>query len=555
MKNAGILGLLQILEYKRENNEFINYDGRNLEFDINLLQNIEKEYFEILVRKNKENLSISKIITKQIWMKTFKDDLKNYSENIDIKLLNKNLEKLNKNIEYIKSKLISNSYKSAYILAKNFSIDIMIKKIAKVKIPKKGVTLKEVDLAIVQLENLLDIIKFLQEENVFKFISAKNVMYDIVQPFWTNVSFLLKTNNKENMYDLYKKDFVDTSTDYYEADKSKYKYNCFVCDNYISKLGKPNSFDLTWITKTGADPSRKSSHFWNMFCDAYVCPICNLVYSCIPIGFNVLNGRGIFINNNIDIQMLKMSNIVKFEDEKNTDVTFQQMEYATYMNIANYMEQKNISNLNYELENIQVVKFDTNNTTRPYSFSILSKQTMEIIYKKRKVFNCLIKISVKITDKYYLNLYDEVIRRIYNGSNLFDLIHNLISMNLSGKFKGLNFVNGILDINNSLLGGSGMYYKDIERYTGYGTRLRKVYNEKKADNKISGITYKLMNALKTKDVDKFIYTIINSYMYAGIPIPSDMSKALNNEDTFREIGYAFILGLQSEQKKGGNENE
>ena len=555
LKNVGIVGLLQILRYKRKNNEILIEEGRFLEFDVSLLENFDKSYFEVFKRKNEKSLSIYKIINKKSRLETLKIELDNYTENSDKKEFLKGIENLNKDIEYIKSKVISNSYKSAYILANNLNIEEMIKKFSKVKISKKGLTSKEMEISIIQIENLLNVINYLESEDVYKYVMAKNIMYDIIQPFWSNVSFLLKTNNKEDMYKLYKKDFVAPTINFYNSDKTKYKYECFTCDNKIKKLGKPDSFDLTWITKMGADPSRKSSHFWNFYCDAYVCPICNLVYSCIPLGFNVLNGRGIFINNNIDIGMLNMCNIVKFKDEKDTDNIFQGIEYATYMSIVNYMEQKNIENLSYELENIQVIKFNSNNPTRPYSFSVLSKSIMEMIYKKRKIFNSLIKISVKITDKYYINLYDEVINRIYSGSNLFDLIDNLIRLHIKGGFKAIRVVRGILEINNSLLGGSSMYYKETEKYVGYGVNLRESYINKNSENKLSGITYKLMNSLKTKDIDKFIYTIVNSYMYVGSRVPIDISKALNNEDTFREIGYAFVLGLQSEDKKEGNDNE
>ena len=36
---------------------------------------------------------------------------------------------------------------------------------------------------------------------------------------------------------------------------------------------------------TGFDTSRKPSHVWNFINDIAVCPVCKLVYSCVPAGF------------------------------------------------------------------------------------------------------------------------------------------------------------------------------------------------------------------------------------------------------------------------------
>mgnify|MGYP001571694009 CR=1 FL=1 len=88
--------------------------------------------------------------------------------------------------------------------------------------------------------------------------------------------------------------------------------------------------------------------------------------------------------------------------------------------------------------------------------------------------------------------------------------------------------------------------------------LRKKYIEINSESKLSGITYRLLNALKTKDNSKFMDTLINAYMYSGKEIPIEFTKGLINSDILQAIGYAFLIGLQGEEnskKKEGEVNE
>ncbi|WP_242851933.1 type I-B CRISPR-associated protein Cas8b1/Cst1 [Clostridium baratii] len=529
LKNAGIVGLSTVLARLQTPELRIIEKGQYIEFDEKLLDGFEDKYFEVLIDKHEKSLSWYKLISQEYVLNNLEDK-------------KESVEKLNKIIDEIKSKVNSNSYKNAYLILEDSEIiENLIPKINKIKITKKQDFNDVKEEYLEQIRVLTEIIEYFKKPNVKKIIAAKNVMYEVIQPFWTNVSFLLKTNNKKEMYNLYKVDFVDSVKKYNEKDNMKNKYNCFTCENKISKLSKPEAFDLTWIVKTGVDMTRKSSHFWELKGDAYICPICNLVYSCIPIGFTTLKGKGLFINNNGSIRTLKTSNVaeVSYESEK-----FEEIEQASYLRIVNTIDQYGIENIDKEFENIQIVKFDSSNGSRPYSFNVLSKTLLRTIYCNRKRLQKLIKVIVKVTDKYYINLYSEVIDRLYIGKDLFDLIYMLMKMNLSGEFKGTHFIYSILEINNSFKGGREMRFEDTKKFKNYGLNLRRKYVESGNENKISGITYRLLNALKIKDSSKFMDTMINAYMYVKLEIPTDFVKGLNSIDALQGIGYAFLIGLQ-----------
>lgn len=543
LKNAAIVGFIKVIEKLMSNIDDINYENDYIEFDSKLLDGFEEAYFKVLIKENKNNLSINQLIKSIDIIE--KLSIKDFTE--------KNLKNLNEMIDNFKSKLTSNSYKNGFLLLEdNEKILKLEKGLKKIKLKKKEKIEDSLDIIEEQIDLIKEIVEYLNRKDVKRIIEAKNVIYSVIQPFWTNVSFLLKTNNKNDMYKLYRDDFIKPVKNYIDKDNIKFKYNCFTCGNKISKLNKPDAFDLTWLVKTGVDMSRKSSHFWNFNGDAYICPICNLVYSCLPLGFAMIKGKGLFINNNQTIELLKQSNITKIRDENKS---FEEIEQLSYLNIVNSMEQYNIDNLDKESENIQIVKIDSNNDRRPYSFNVLSPELMKIIYFNRKRLNSLIKIRVKITEKYYINLYDEVVKRLYDGKNLFKLISDLLYMNLNGSFKGINFIYKILQINNFITGGKKMNLDDIKRFSCYGLNLREKYVSKDNEGKLSGITYRLLNALKTKDSAKFMETLINAYMYMRLRIPSEFSKALNNEELLLNIGYAFLIGLQGEKENKEDNRE
>lgn len=543
LKNAGIVGLVNILESSQELKNNVIKKGNYIEFDSSNLENFHEVYFEYLIQKYKAFISIEKIVNKEEWIQDLLN--KDISE--------KELESFNDYIKYVKERLKSASYKSAYEIVGDSNYNLVDKSaiLKEIKL-KKTQSINDISFEFKEQCNLiLEIIEYLNKPEVRKIIAAKNVIYDIIQGFWSDVSFLNKNNSKSNMYECYKTDFTEPVKNYIEADLEKSKNTCFTCENKIQKLSKPFAFDITWITKMGVDGSRKSSHFWNYYSDANICPICNLVYSCIPAGFNVINGKGLFINNNQSTRDIISANSHVLKGDK----TLEELEEETYFNIVDSMEQKSVEETKNEVENIQVVKFDKNNGSRPYTFNILSKDKLLIIKNNKKILEQLLNKKVKLAKDYYLNIYSAVLDRIYNGKNLFDLLDTLTRLRISGEYKNSYIIYLLIKLNNNCMdmrGGSKVYYKDVERFKDYGMNLKKVYG-KEGENKIPGILYRLQNALKVKNEARFMDTLLNAYTSKKQMIPVDFIQALQDTDKFQTIGYAFLIGLQGMEVPNKNE--
>ncbi|MBE6066079.1 MAG: type I-B CRISPR-associated protein Cas8b1/Cst1 [Clostridium lundense] len=542
--NAGIVGIANVfdandVEYTRNSNY--------IEFEDSALEDFQEKYFKYFIKKYEKFTSWYKLIS-------FQD----YIEGSDINTLaEKDIEKINKYIEDIKKKLTSNSYKSGYLLIKDNRLDLLKeeKRLKKIKLTKKQEAKDASDSIQERFEIIKDIIQYLKKDEVKKVILAKNIIYDIIQKFWSDVSFLNKNNSSNDMYKEYKSYFLDSTTTYTNENKDKYKYSCFTCDNKISKLGKPASYDLTWISKIGVDMSRKSSHFWNFNADSFICPICNLVYSCIPAGFTVISGKGLFINENSNIESLIKINRHSLDHNS----SFEDLEQETYYNIVENMNQSSVEYFQKEVENIQIVKLDSNNDRRPYTFNILSKDKLNIVSENKNRLKAMIKIHAKAGSKEYLNLYREVLTRLYDGKNQFDLINKLLYLRLDDKFNRIQFIDMIIKINNSFFEGRDkrkmVSYKTIDDCRKSGLLLRNEYVNKNAKNKLGGISYRLLNALKTKNTARFMDTLLNSYMYLGKQVPIAFVDALKDVDRFQSIGYSFVLGLQGEEVNKDKEED
>lgn len=89
-----------------------------------------------------------------------------------------------------------------------------------------------------------------------------------------------------------------------------------------------------------------------------------------------------------------------------------------------------------------------------------------------------------------------------------------------------------------------------------GFHLRKAYLRKDPNSKkISGISYRLLNALKTANVNMFMDLVLNCYLYVGKEVPSIISETLREGDeVFRSIGYAFVASFIDGEKQNNEDD-
>ena len=539
--NAGIAGLCNILE---KNGIEINIHEDKLIFNSEeelkkALENFEEKYFNYLIEKYEKTLSWYKIVS-------YREKLEEIKNNFEI-LDEKKFQELDKYIkEILKYYIKSASYKAAYELIDG-NIDplqlekelkpVSIKKNEKISDKKEDI-LKMIDKALVLIEYC---------EKGKEYLAGKNVIYTLIKNAWNGVCFLNPQTKEKNFYKDFKNYFVDTALSYLDEDKSKYKYECFVCDNKIKNFDN----DFSFLNETGFDTARKPSHAWNFLNNAGMCPLCRLIYSCIPAGFNYVYGNGIFINSNQSLTELLRVNRLVYEKIYNHNTKNEGNSSLTYRALAEALKDEKEENLKYELADIQMVRYEN----EKYYFNILSKNIIKIIKNSKNDLDFLTKAWYREINTDF-RIYEEVMKRLLNNENLFTLIYKLLFYKVSREKDchfTANHVMNILNINYRILEGVGLM-ENKEKFNreakAAGFYLREKYINKKAEHKIPGLCYRILNGIKTNNRKMVMDTIFNMYLYVESPVSNVIAKMLDDDKSLEQFGYVFTAGFLS-----GKQNE
>ena len=538
--NSGLVGLYNILE---KNGDTVNFDENYLEFDSEILEKFEEKYFNYFISKYEENLSWYKIVSYKNLIDSYEEsDFKNFNED--------SLDNLNIYIsDVLKKYLKSGSYKAAYkLIESDTDILSLEKKLSKIRLKKN----EKIEDKLLEVKDTFKVIKsiidYCSTGQGKKYIAGKNVIYTIIKNAWDGVCFLNPRTKEKNMYIDYKNDFINPVEEYLSLDKTKFRYNCFVCDRNMNNLKNTLSF----LNQTGFDVSRKSSHVWEFNNDVAICPICKLVYSCTPAGITYVYNKGLYINDNSSMEnAIDINNKVKNEILKEHEMKTS----LTYRALVNSIQEQFSDKVKYELSDIQVIRFED----EKYKFNLLSRKVLRVIYNSRQDLNKLIRCGFKEGNTYF-NIYDLIIDSLLNNQNLFILIHKLLVYKLSSPknchFSTMQIVR-MLNINFRFLEGIGYMEnldKDIiKKANGLGYGLKEAYKRKKAEDKLNGIAYRLLNALKINNKDMFMDTVLNCYLYTQKTVPPIFLDALKDDLAFKNIGYAFVTGL-IEGKADNNSN-
>lgn len=434
------------------------------------------------------------------------------------------------------SKLESSSFKTGYGIIQNcfgddFNCEAETKKARKEKVP------------IIKRELLKTIISYIEKYPEVLFM--KDIIYTRINSIWNEASFLLRANTKKEIISCYRASFVEPIKKHLSKSKNKNDL-CIECGEPVVKN---DTQGMSWI-QSGVDHGRKRSYFWNMKPDSFLCPVCAFVYSCAPLGFvfAARSGNAVFINNNSSIEDL-------FSDNNGTaQVEFDNVG-SVISALTTQLVQKSINLKTRELDNIQVVIFRNDK----YEISIIPKKSLEVIKNCQNSFEAITKAFVKFKDESIV-IYEEVLHNFLFGISQYGLMNKLLRYPLDSIW----FLRHIFKIQIYTRGENKMTaekeFKKAWIMSSHGSNLReeiKKHKKESVDNAIRGIVYQLLNALQTKDSHRFFDVIARTYTGYGLEIPKLFINMFEQEETFLDLGYAFVFGLKGEglQKQQTENNE
>lgn len=550
LKNAGIVGCANILS--QEYDDEIKLRKNELEFSSELLENFTQQYFKYFISGYQKVFTLFRMIEYKSVIDKF--------ENRDFQDLSQDdVDSLNKVIKYFKDKLKGNSYKKTIDLIcelnnQIFDLDVKLKELKEIKLKKNEKLSDKISEIGFQIQILKEIILFLESEQSIKYIGASNTMYNILNKSLGKVSLLNPTVKEKNMYIEFENYFVNPAIEYLNQDKKNFKYSCFSCGSKI----KSADIGFGFLNQIGFDINRKTSNVWNFNYDVCLCPMCRLIYACVPAGFSYFSSKGIFVNLNTNLKKM-----VEINKRLLDNIYGESEEKSLYGALIQGMNEDFYQSEQYELQDVQVVRYENDK----YSFNIMNKAFLNVIKNRANSLNHIKERSWK-EGNIQTYLYDESITQLLNGRNLFLLIHTLIQNLVSNKkdiFYRMNHVYSVIKINNDYLqevgalnnsdkGKNNINYLAKAREKGHNLQIAYGGFDKdgKYNKKLNSLAYKMLNALKTNNPTSFMDTLINSYMYVEKPIPSLFSEFLDNNLMFKNIGYAFLTGMLGE--KWNNDN-
>lgn len=538
LKNAGIVGLKYLLD-NSEADEGIVYgitdDEQGLWIDSEYIENADwtQLYFNAFVKKYGSSTAYQAVLDK---IDNILEKLENENWDISCK---ENLKFIKEELKFINEKLLSNSYKSGF---ENIRQDIENPDVYELlKSSKLKENMEKEDLH----KRLQDLKNFLKQPLCKETFSMKSIIYNYINRFWDNKSFLLIANASKDMKKIFDADFSEPLKLYVKKEDKKSKDMCIDCNRQIDSKDR---VPIAFMKEQADDLNRKRSAFWNCKVDAYLCPICAFIYSLVPLGFTLVGKTFVFVNMNQNVTQLLTVN----PSSGKLVYTAQQEENEKYSSWVARTIDLLLQEKSKELGNIQVVTRGIGENER-YTFDIMPRDIL-ILFNDKDVRDDLDKLSkspyVKV-GKDFWNIHENVILNILRYHNQYKIINQLLKIAIENEailFKARVIYDIQLKINllqKNKKNGGELMNRYIIREKGY--ELRSVLLKAKGSNDdacIRGTIYQLLNALSVGNVEHFMEVIMRIYCSTKLQVPNTFIEFLKDRDTFVEYGYAFLLGLQ-----------
>jgi len=329
-----------------------------------------------------------------------------------------------------------------------------------------------------------------------------------------------------------------------------------------------NVLEEKHFTPLFASSNTLENFFYNGKNTLFLCRYCEYLLYFSMFAFNKTpNGNYIFIYIPSDIETtFRINRLV--EDIKTVSEDFLKETLARV--VKKLVQQK----VDWYLSNIFFVEIEpiSQNTANVYTFHI-----------PVKVAEVILELNLPEDFPRVLNpLLDIFLFYTFEGKSLYNLLHQIVGfyfyfrkprnvkienktyreriINFARKLKtlpaGLKFLILFEELLKEGLSMKEELQKQINWAFGEGKAIREKLQEEYSDRyekKIETVSYKLLDAIRRRDIDAFAQNLIRLYIDVKKPIPKLFVDALN-EEGFNRIAYAFLIGLNNEHKKDNQPN-
>lgn len=330
-------------------------------------------------------------------------------------------------------------------------------------------------------------------------------------------------------------------------------YNkCCFCDENLS-YGSDYS-DGNFIPLAISNDNCKNL-FWDMNSKFPICPLCRLILLCTAAGTtkvykNYLESNYSF-NDKLYYGFISMegslSDLIKenntFKNLSSKDISFEEWLYDSLI------QERKISK--WQLQNVLYVEFNADYRSKNSRMNYYNIPNYIASFLDNKDADILKEVKSS-TER--MRIFDWIISR----KDLSILIDRELRKKIKNEFVGTNIIN-VIKIKNILekykVEGGYSKVNDVGAQTidwlyKDGIMIAKIYHDNKMENKLSGISYRLLNSIKAGNKDEFMDSILRIYLSVDLPVPKNMLEAIREEKlSFSQVGHSFLTGLNGYYKK------
>ncbi len=537
--NAGVVGLLRVFDYADEycggchKGEDYIINGQRIFISNDFLLN--RDIGELFVGAMVHYLGSSTKLERVTAKKAILDALYAAPKPED-KQWKKSVDELYKEFSEM---LLKSSFKSGYVILSTCS---------GINSPTESMALALKSESDYSRKKILydELWSMLRQEKVWKILCFKDLLYSVINMFYAD--------NKGNGAAFLSQREIDPAAAYNEKflhplrksvteKPSKSIMSCISCG---SAADRKYCAPITLFVDTADDLGKKKSYYWNCSPDAYLCPLCAFICSMAPLGFTFIGSDGVFINNNSDVETLwGFANVINEAHDESV---------SPWYTLFNTLTSEKIRHLSHRISNIQVVLREKRNINNKeivkYRLNTISKRSVTVFNQCLKLFEGLRKRFVK-NGKEYINVYQETAENVVGHRNQFPLMSKLLHLSLDGDRPQTEYIFSILLIQIAQKGGERMEnnvkraYAAKKQGEALRAKLTEGVTEADKDNKLRGLVYQMLSAVSLGNRDKFMELALRTYAGQNLPVPDIFFSCFNGDEDFKQIGFAYLLGLKS----------
>lgn len=393
-------------------------------------------------------------------------------------------------------------------------------------------------------------------------VKRENFVEKEVQTFLRRIlgrgrSFLSVSCTK-NQKGIFKRDFEKLLLN---SNSKAESIKCVHCNTQLARKG--TIFNTGVVRYQGLNPD--SLNFaWNFNSRIPICEFCEIIYFChwagFTHGFNK-DDNYLFVNDDSNIESLWKSNqllktVLQKDKAKNVLVEY----------FYELLLRKEKIRSDFALQNIAVIQVNLESEVMPKIFSLqVSKNKASFIKLNHERLQRLSAKNYKIKDDSF-NLLEEFLSQFFTDKLNFLFLNRLTRFYMMSrdetKKKMYKAYYSIADIQ-SLLFLTKNYFSIIKQkltmetnaiwYIYHlGNNLKAKLKEKNAENKIDGIAYRLLNAIRSNDTSTFLNLLMRIYIGYSMEVPKKLVNTLEGPEQFQVIGHSFVNGLLGEPLKEKN---